>query len=122
MTTGVKTIEWTTELAPALARAGTQHKAVMVDFYADWCAACKEYDALTFSEPRVITALQSLVTVKLDFTVPTEQQDQLAERYNLVGLPTILFLQADGSEIPDSRLTGFLGPDEFLAHLAKLRK
>ncbi|MBX7145659.1 MAG: thioredoxin family protein [Oligoflexia bacterium] len=105
---------WLSGVDATLAEAKARGTIAMVDFYADWCAACKELDAITFPDPSVRQELANLALGRVDFTEP---DDTLSERYSIVGLPCILFLRADGSEIEGSRITGFLTPSDFIAHL-----
>lgn len=102
---------WTSDLEAALSRAARENKIVLVDLYADWCLACKELDVRTFSDPRVRAKLSGIITARIDFTEPNAA---IAERYGIIGLPAVLFLNPDGSEIAETRITGFVPPDEFL--------
>lgn len=89
----------------------------IVDFAADWCAACKELEAKTFSDPNISKRLKRARLARIDFTEPDET---LAESYNIQGLPAVLFLDAQGVEIAGSRVSGFMSPEEFGEHLSKL--
>ena len=97
-------------------RAAKEQRIVIMDLFADWCVACKELEHRTFSDPRVQEQLRRMVTLRVDFTEP---DPVLSEQYGIVGLPAVLFLNADGSEIPDTRITGFVNPDEFIALFEK---
>lgn len=117
--------EWATSIEEGLKIANARSTIVMADLYADWCAACIELDHKTFADTRVRARLEKLSLVRVDFTLDSDMTNKIAERYSVAGLPCLLFLGADGSEIPDSRVTGFLEPEKFLAHLdaveAKIR-
>ena len=111
---------WQSNLAGALDQAKLEQKITILDLYADWCAACKEFERITFADSRVQASLKEFVTVRLDLTDTTTPEAMiLTARYQVPGLPLILFLKPDGSgdEIADSRITGFLGPSEFIKHL-----
>lgn len=112
--------DWATSLESALQRSQQQKKIAMVDLYAEWCGACKEFDALTFSDPRVKQKLSNFVTARLDFSLPGEAQQAIQDKYEVVGLPCILFLNPDGSEIPDTKVIEFENADQFLATLDKV--
>ena len=93
----------------------------LVDFSADWCIPCHELDDRTFSDPDVRKALAGYRLLKADMT----RQDSptavaLAKRFEILGMPTIVFLDAAGKEVPDSRLVGFEGPAAFLERLKRL--
>jgi thiol:disulfide interchange protein DsbD len=107
-------IVWHTSLDAALMQARSESRPIFIDLSADWCAACKELDKLTFPHPAVQKLLKNFVTVKLDFTVP---DPEITERFSVVGLPLLVFLDANGDEIPDSRMQRFVPAEEFLAHL-----
>ena len=64
----------------------------------------------------------NFIPTKLDFTEPTDEQAEISERYEVIGLPTILFLDEKGEEIEGSRITGFLEASDFIQHLRSLRE
>ncbi len=92
-------------------------RRVMLDLYADWCVACKEFDKYTFSTPQVQDALANTLLLQADVTQNNPQQAALLKRLNVLGLPTILFFGPDGKELPQSRVTGFMDSAKFTAHL-----
>jgi thioredoxin:protein disulfide reductase len=113
---------WHTNLEEAIALGKTNSKIVMVDLFADWCVGCKELDSNTFPNPDVQKILSSLVTARIDFTdVSAPTPAAITAKYSIAGLPCILFLKPDGSgeEIPNSRITGYLPPKDFLEHFKK---
>lgn len=97
----------------ALARAATDKRPLIVDFTAAWCAACKELDKQTFSEPRVGQELGRFVAVKVDATNNDDPKvEALLARYKVVGLPTVVLFDSRGKEAV--RFNDFVPPDEFL--------
>ncbi len=116
-----ETLTWTNSIDAGVATAQDLNKIAIVDLYADWCGACKEYDSVTFKDEEVIKALKSrFVPTRVDFTIPNDTTDEIERDFKVIGLPTILFIDGNGTEIKDSRLTGFLEPKDFLAHLKKI--
>lgn len=93
-------------------------KMVMLDFYADWCVACKELELFTFSDPRVQAALKDAVLLQADVTKNTDDDSALLKRFSLFGPPGIIFFDANGQELPQMRVIGFQNADKFLATLA----
>ncbi|GIZ18461.1 protein-disulfide reductase DsbD [Citrobacter europaeus] len=102
-------------LNQALAQA--KGKPVMLDLYADWCVACKEFEKYTFSNPQVQQALGDTVLLQADVTANNTQDVALLKHLQVLGLPTILFFDAEGKEHPDARVTGFMDAATFSAHL-----
>ncbi|MFV3240041.1 protein-disulfide reductase DsbD, partial [Klebsiella pneumoniae] len=94
------------ELDQALAQAKGQ--PVMLDLYADWCVACKEFEKYTFSSPDVQQALKGSVLLQVDVTKNSPQDVALLKHLQVLGLPTILFFNAEGQEQPERRVTGFM--------------
>ncbi|MCG1034712.1 protein-disulfide reductase DsbD [Bacillus amyloliquefaciens] len=103
------------DLHRALAQA--QGKPVMLDLYADWCVACKEFEKYTFSDPQVQNALNDTVLLQANVTANGPEDKALLKALNVLGLPTILFFNAQGEEQPAQRVTGFMNAAAFSAHL-----
>jgi thiol:disulfide interchange protein DsbD len=103
------------DLDQALAQA--QGKPVMLDLYADWCVACKEFEKYTFSDPQVQQALENSVLLQADVTANGPRDVALLKRLKVLGLPTILFFNKEGEEQPQARVTGFMDAERFHNHL-----
>lgn len=90
----------------------SDNRGIIIDFYADWCIPCKELDALTFTDPRVIELSKEFTTLKADMTRSVSPEvESLRNKFNIVGVPTVLILDSDGNEL--KRITGFVNADEF---------
>lgn len=103
------------ELNRALTQA--KGKPVMLDLYADWCVACKEFEKYTFSDPQVQNALKETVLLQANVTANNAQDKALLRQLGVLGLPTILFFDEQGNEQPAARVTGFMDAEAFSAHL-----
>ena len=112
-----RSISSAAQLDAALQQA--QGRITLVDLYADWCVACKEFAKYTFSDPGVSQALSQLQLLQADVTANSAQDNALLQHLQVLGLPTLLFFDAQGNEIPGSRITGFLDAAAFLKHLQK---
>lgn len=114
--TRIKTIA---QLDEALAKTGG--KTAMLDFYADWCVACKEMEKLTFVKPEVQARLANTVLLQVDVTANDADDKAMLKRFKLFGPPGIILFDAQGNEIPDSRVVGFQDAQKFMQSLEKLK-
>jgi thiol:disulfide interchange protein DsbD len=94
---------------------------VMLDVYADWCAACKEMEHLTFGDPAVRARLAGFRLLKADVTENDAEDQALLKRFGLYGPPGIAFFDARGTEKTALRLVGFKDAEAFLQHIAAIR-
>ena len=113
-------IKTVTDLERELATAAQQEKAVMVDFYADWCVSCKEMEKYTFANGDVQRALDGMVLLQADVTANDEDDKTLLKHFQLIGPPSILFYDSSGGERPELTLVGFKPADEFVQHVREL--
>jgi thiol:disulfide interchange protein DsbD len=104
------------ELDARLAQAKADGKAVMLDFYADWCVSCKEMESFTFSDPKVQMRLANAVLLKADVTANTEADKALLKRFSLFGPPGLIFWNSAGVQ-SDYKVIGFEKADKFLASI-----
>jgi thiol:disulfide interchange protein DsbD len=104
----------------ALAKAKAEGRPVMIDFFAEWCAACKELDRETYVAPTVADESQRFVTIKVDATESKDAIDALFDRFGVQGLPTVAFVGSDGNILKSPRVTGFLDAPEFLGQLRQV--
>jgi len=107
-------------LDAALAQAKASGKPVMIDFFAEWCAACKELDRETYVSPQVAEASNRFINIKVDATKSSDTTDALFDRFGVSGLPTVAFIGSDGKPLTAPRVTGFLAPEQFLQELTRV--
>lgn len=98
----------------------SDQKITMLDLYADWCVACKQFEKYTFSDPAVQSQLGSYQRLQADVTDNSDENSALLRKLQIVGLPVILFFDQQGKEIPHSRVTGFMNAEQFRLHLQQL--
>lgn len=100
-------IKTLSQLEQRVAEANAQGKTVMLDFFAEWCAACYEFEALVFTDPTVHDALSNTVLLQADVTANDPQDVELMNAFNILGLPSILFFDREGNELTQYRANGF---------------
>ena len=101
----------------ALARARSEKRLVLVDVYTDWCGWCKKLDKEVFSDARVAAATRDLVSVRVN---AEEGGEKIAERFEVTGFPTILFVDGSGTVV--KRIEGYVDAAEMLRILSALPK
>jgi len=109
------------ELKEAVAQANDEGRMVMVDLYADWCVACKEFEHYTFPDAKVQSEFSQYQLIQIDLTESDNKTIELMEEYTVFGLPSILFFNTQGQELSTQRVTGFLNAEDFAKHLAVVR-
>ena len=105
----------------AIAQARAQGRPVIIDFWADWCVACKELDMIAWSDPRVQAAAGHFVTLKMDGSHDSDDFQKVFEKYQVLGMPTVVFIDSSGREVPQ-RIVGAIDADEMLKYLESVEK
>ena len=100
-------------------KARTQGKPVMIDFWAEWCGWCHHLDKTTYLDPAVAKLSQDFVATKID-TEGSPRDIEVAERYDVTSLPTILFVTPGGHQV--LRVNGFQGPGKFPRTLERAKE
>jgi len=93
--------------------AATNGQPIMLDFYADWCVACKELEQLTFSDLKVQSLLKSTTLLQVDVTANSAADKALLKRFALYGPPGIVFFNANGQEMHSLKTVGFEDAERF---------
>ncbi|MDZ7694995.1 MAG: cytochrome c biogenesis protein CcdA [Balneolaceae bacterium] len=107
------TVNWESYHPNKLKQATAADTPVVLDFYADWCVPCLELDRITFTDPEVIESLQPYRTIKVDLTdYESPEAEAIRKKFDVKGVPTIIFLNENGKEIKGVRIVGFVGPGE----------
>jgi len=114
---GTANVSWQRTWDGAFKRAREEKKAVVVDFYADWCVWCRRLDSTTYRDPKVVDFLSRRV-IPLKLNVDAGEGRKLAGKYHVDGLPTILVLSAEGKEI--GRIPGYMPAAQFLGRVQQI--
>lgn len=97
------------------------NKMIMLDFYADWCVSCKEYEKLTFSNSKIKERLKEYSLLQVDVTKNNANHKALLKHFNLYGPPAILFFDKQHSEMRTYRIVGYKNASQMLDHLKTLQ-
>jgi len=100
-------------------KLATTNQPVMLDFYADWCVACKELEQLTFSDPKVQQQLKNTTLLQVDVTANSDEDKALLKRFGLFGPPGIAFFNDNGKEMTTLKTVGFQDAERFSTTLAR---
>ena len=116
-------IEWEEYSPQRLEYARENNIPVIIDFYADWCIPCLELELNTFTDPRVIEAVNPMIRLKVDMThFDSPESEELRRKFEIAAVPTIIFLDENGREVLGARVTGFINPDDFLKKIETVMK
>ena len=107
------------ELDRAVSAAAASGRAVMLDFYADWCVSCKEMERYTFSNATVRETLTHLTLLRADVTANSADDQALLKRFGIFGPPTIAFYGKDGHERSNYRVVGYMKAPAFAELLVR---
>ena len=92
----------------------------MIDFYADWCVACKELEEITFKDADVKNKMQEFVLIQADVTANKQEQKDLSQKYGVFGPPVLIFLDENSKVLKSKTIVGYVEAEEFLTHLNKI--
>ncbi|MBN1102715.1 MAG: thioredoxin family protein [Deltaproteobacteria bacterium] len=107
-------IRWIPYDEALLAKAAKERRPVMLDFYADWCIPCRELEKHVFTDPEVVQLSRPFLTLRLDLTTRKDSQQQILSRYAIRGVPTVVFLDAEGREQKGLRIESLVEKEEFI--------
>lgn len=115
-----KNKKWNSFTKELLLNAKNEHKNVLIDFYADWCAACLQLEEKVFDSVEFEEKVQNFVLLKVNATKDSDELNEIKSQYGVVGLPTILFIDKNGQVRKDLTLTEFESKEKFIERLQRL--
>lgn len=116
---GFQVVSNEADLDRAIDLGRQQGRGVMVDFSADWCTECRLMERNIFAKDEVRQRLRGMLLIRADLTHYDLSSKSLMQRFAVVGPPTVVFLNPDGSEIKDARVVGDVGVEGFLDKVAR---
>ncbi|MFZ5951049.1 MAG: cytochrome c biogenesis protein CcdA [Candidatus Rifleibacteriota bacterium] len=100
---------------------GSDGKPAILYFSASWCIPCLEIDRLTLTDPDLPGVMSSFKRYKIDLSsFDSEESRSYRSKYQIVGVPTMIFLDSDGNQITGERTTGFISSDDLKMKLNRI--
>ena len=110
----VEGIHWISYRQGMLTDAAREKRPVILDFYADWCGPCKAMEKNVFTAPEVLKMSRNFLPIRVDLTKRHPDQEILLKRYQIRGVPTILFLNNQGAEERNLRIESYVSEEAVL--------
>jgi thiol:disulfide interchange protein DsbD len=117
---GGPAISWVKYEGQSVEELASVGKPVCIEFYADWCAPCKQMERTTFRDAQVVARSKELLMVRVDCTAPGAGEQELMRQLKVSGVPTLVFLEPGGRERADLRAVGALDVQQLLERFAAL--
>ncbi len=112
-------IDWISYKYKSIDQLRNGKTPVLIDFYADWCNACRELDHKTFSDNDVVKTSERFTMVRVNCTSPSPTHKRILNKFKVSGLPTIIFIGPSGAELGNLRVVGFVKSNEMLQKMER---
>lgn len=90
------TIHWVINYDEGVASARAEGSLVLIEFYADWCGRCRDFEHETWRDSAVIELVnEEFVCIKID----VDLNSTLRNQYHVTSLPTVVVLTSSGVEL-----------------------
>ncbi|MCB9639820.1 MAG: thioredoxin family protein [Myxococcales bacterium] len=112
---------WLTDEAKGMECAKRLNRPVILDFWAEWCTACKRLESISFADPTVVKESRRFVMLKLEQTAGSAEGERLEKKYSIQGLPWVRFVDGKGNILQKPLIIGFKSPKELLTLMRQVR-
>ena len=97
------------DYTPGMAMAAQGDKPIFLYFHAPWCTYCTKLKKTTFKDKKVLAYLEkNFVSIQVD----TDKNQVLSNEWKVKGLPTLWFLEPDGTKI--NSIPGYMDAAQLL--------
>ncbi len=115
-------VDWRPYSPEILEAARAAGRPVIIDFAAAWCLPCRELERFTFTDARVLVEAERFALLKADLTsFEAAPVREIRARFEVVGVPTIIFIDGKGIEKRDLRVYGFEAAARFVERMRQVR-
>lgn len=113
-------VSWQKYSSGVFLNAKASGKPIIIDFYADWCTPCRQLERKTFHDKNVVKESEKFTMIKVDLTKKTDSDvTELLQRYNIQGVPTVIFLNFKGDELKELRVVDYMPAEDFFLRMQK---
>lgn len=116
------TLTWKPLTEAALKESAEKGRPVLIDFFAEWCAACHELEKLTFTNQRVQLLATQFDLLRFDATKESPELEAFREKFGIMGLPWVVFIDRTGNYQKELTLTGFEEAPPFIERMNRALK
>lgn len=114
-------INWETNYNTALEKAVKENKAIMIDFYTDWCTICKIIETNVYLDKEIASNINyNFVPLKINAEDNDENVKLLTNKYNISAFPSAVFINTNGFII--KKILGYIDTNDLLEEIKNIEK
>lgn len=95
-------------------------KPIVLDFYADWCLACKDIEHNVINSPEIKIYHNEISWIQFDATKESPEFLKLKKQYKIIGLPHIVFYDKDGKYLEALTLQSYESVSSFKKRIKQI--